>query len=58
MTTCVGKNFIPCTMCVFRECLWMSVCVSFPFGFTGGIWDLIVLAPIHFLSFYFSSKCI
>ena len=27
---------------------------SFPFGFEGGMWDLIVLLPDHCLSIYFS----
>ena len=25
----------------------------FPFGFEGGIWDLIILVPDHCISFYF-----
>ena len=29
------------------------VCPSFPFGFVGGIWDLVVLIPDHCLSIYF-----
>ena len=33
-----------------------SICVfgCFPFGFGGGMWDLIVSVPDHCLSFYFS----
>ena len=31
----------------------VCVCASFPFGFEGGMWDLIVLVPDHCLSFYF-----
>ena len=31
----------------------MCVCASFPFGFEGVVWNLIVLVPDHFLSFYF-----
>ena len=33
-----------------------SVCVfgCFPFGFAGGIWDLVVSVPDHCLSFYFT----
>ena len=29
------------------------VCVSFPFGFKGGMGDLVVLIPDHCLSVYF-----
>ena len=32
----------------------MYVCVSFPFGFEGGMWDLIIVIPDHCLSIYFS----
>ena len=32
------------------------VCPSFPFGFQGGIWDVIVLIPDHCLSIYFGVK--
>ena len=41
-------------MLVFREHLSICVCVSFPFGFEGGMCDLIVLLPDHRLSFYFT----
>ena len=41
-------------ICLFRSCFWLCVCVSFPFGFEGGIWDLIVLIPDYYLSSYFS----
>ena len=36
---------------------YVSVCTyaSFPFAFEGGMWDLIVLAPDHCLSFYLDS---
>ena len=44
---------------VYRECLsWAAVDLNvgcFPFGFEGRMWDLIVSAPDHCLSFYFSS---
>ena len=35
-----------------------SICVFsyFPFGFGGGMWDLIVSVPDHCLSFYLVSK--
>ena len=39
-------------MRVFRVPLSISVCASFPFGFEGGIWDLIVYVPDHCLYFY------
>ena len=26
------------------------MCASFPFAFEGGMWDLIILVPDHFLS--------
>ena len=42
-------------MCVFRERLSIFMCASFPFGFEGGMWGLIVLVPDHCLSLYFSS---
>ena len=43
-----GKEvFIWFTVRVFRECLSVCVCASFPFGFKGGMWDLIVLVPGH-----------
>ena len=38
-------------MRVFHGRLSVCVCVSFPFGFDGGMLDLI---PDHCLSFYFS----
>ena len=40
-------------MHIFRECLSIYVCASFPFGFAGEMWDLIVLIPVHGLSFNF-----
>ena len=44
--------FIRFTVRVLRECLSVCVCASFPFGFEGGIWDLIVLILDHCLSIY------
>ena len=41
-------------MHVFRERFSVCLCASSPFGFEGGIWDLIVLVPGHFLSFLLS----
>ena len=40
-------------MRVFRERLSICVCSSFPFGFKGGMWDLIVLVVELCLSIYF-----
>ena len=48
--------FIRFTLCVFCERLSISVSHSFPFGFEGGMWDLIVSIPGHCLSIYFSSQ--
>ena len=39
----------------FRKLPSIYVFSYFPFGFEGGIWDLIVSAPDHCLSFYFYS---
>ena len=41
--------FIRLIVRVFHE-LYQFVCVSFPFGFEGGRWDLLVLV-LHSLSF-------
>ena len=51
MTTCLGKS------CSFGL-LWVSFVnvyqfASFPYGFEGGVWDLIIFIPDHRLSFYF-----
>ena len=43
--------FIRVTVGVFHERLSICMCVSYPFGFEGGMWD--VIAPDHCLSFYF-----
>ena len=40
-------------MPVFPERLLICVRASFPFGFNGGMWDLIVLVPDHCLCFFF-----
>ena len=43
------------TVSVFHECLSnFCVCPSFPFGLEGGMWDVIILIPVHCLSVYFS----
>ena len=41
MATCLGKS------------VHSVYCSSFPFGFEGGICDLVVLIPDHCLSIYF-----
>ena len=46
--------FIRFTIRVFRERLSVCVCASFPFGFEGGMWELIVLVPGHYFPFYFA----
>ena len=53
MTTCLGKSCSFGILCVFRKRLSIFVCLSFPFGFEGGMWDLIILIPDHCLSIYF-----
>ena len=40
-------------MRVCRERLSIFVCASFPFGFEGQTWDLIILVPEHCLFFFF-----
>ena len=39
-------------MCVLRERLSNCVCTSLPFGIGGGMWNVTVLIPAHFLSIY------
>ena len=53
MTTCLGKSCSFGILSVFRERLSIFVCLSFPFGFEDGMWDLIILIPDHSLSIYF-----
>ena len=53
----LGKElFIRFTALVFRECLSIRVCSSFPFCFEDGMWELIVLIPDHCLTFCFISQ--
>ena len=50
-----GKElFILFVASAFRKLSSFYVFSYFPFGFEGGIWDLIVSVPDHCLSFYFS----
>ena len=49
-----GKElFILFAASAFRKLSSIYVFSYFPFGFEGGIWDLIVSVPDHCLSFYF-----
>ena len=55
ITICLGKSCsfgLPCVSFV-NVYQFVCVCASFPFGFEGGVWDLIVVVPDHCLSFYF-----
>ena len=48
-----GKElFIRFTASAFRKLLSIYVFSYFPFSIEGGMWDLIVSVPDHFLSFY------
>ena len=50
MITFLGeKLLIRFALCYYREILSICVCASFPFGFEGRMWDLIV--PHHCPSF-------
>ena len=48
MTTCLGKTCSFCLPCMSFE----NSCYAFPFGFEGGIQNLIVLIPDHCLTFF------
>ena len=51
-----GKElFIQCTVNVFRDCLSVCVCASFPYGFLGGMWDLTLLVPDYCILFLIST---
>ena len=55
MTTCMGKRCcfgLPC-MSFVNVYLFVYV-ISLPCGFEGDVWDLLVLIPGHFISFYIS----
>ena len=48
MTTCLEKRcFMRYIVCVGRESVSFCVCAYVPFGFEGGMWDLILLVPDH-----------
>ena len=54
MATCLGKRCKFGLLCEsFVNFFQMYVCVTFPFGFEDGMWNLIVLIPGHCLSIYF-----
>ena len=48
------RLFIRFTVHVFHESLSVCMSASFPFGFEGGMWDLILLVPDYCLSTNFS----
>ena len=56
MTICLGKGCFIGILCMSSVYVY-QFCPSFPFGFEGGMWDLIVLIPDHclfkFLCFIF-----
>ena len=54
MTTVSKELFIRFTVLIVRERLSICVCPSCPFGFEGGVWDLIVFNPDYCLSIYLS----
>ena len=55
MTTCLGKSCSFGLVCLsFVNVYQFSVCPSFPFGFEGGMLDLIALIPDHCLSTLFN----
>ena len=54
MATCLGKSCSFDLLCMSFVNVYQSVCPSFPFGFEGGMWD--VLIPDHCLSIYFLYK--
>ena len=47
--------FILFAASAFRKLSSIYVFSCFPFGFGGGMWDLVVSVPDHCLSFYFTS---
>ena len=55
MTTCLRKSCSFGLLCVSFVNVYQFLCVSsFPFGFEGGMWDVIVLIPDHCLSIFFA----
>ena len=57
MITSLGKScLLIYSACPSSKVISLCVCVSFPFGFEGGVLSLIVLIPDHCLSFYFTQR--
>ena len=52
MTTCWERAVHSVYRAVFRECVSIWVCVSFPFDFEGWIYELMLMVPDHCLSSY------
>ena len=55
MTTYL-ELFIRFIASAFRKLRSIYVFSYFPFGFEGGMWDLIISVPDHCLSFYFGNS--
>ena len=51
-------KFIRFTVRVFREHLSICVCISFPYGFEDGMWDLIVLVPDYCYLFIYLDRAV
>ena len=51
MTTYLGVSCSFGLLCLSLANVYPFVFVSFPFGFEGELWDLIVFVPDHSLSF-------
>ena len=51
---CVGGGVKMAGLCMSFVIIYQFMCVSFPFGFEGWMWDLIVLEPGHYFPFYFA----
>ena len=54
MTTSLRKSCSFGLLCLSFMNVYQFLCASFPFGFKGGMWDLIVLVPDHYLSLSFA----
>ena len=50
MITCFEKNCL-FDISIYCERLLVCVCVSYPVGIIGWMWDLTVIVPAHCLSF-------
>ena len=56
MTTRLGKSCSFGLLFVSFVGVCRPMCPSFAYGFEGGMWNLNVLIPDHFLSIYFTFK--